>query len=200
MKKPAAKQTAAARPAKPAHAAKPAPAKAAKTQAGTHKHAAKASGGKHPAKAGAKPKHSAAQTKKRQLALDGLAACSAQALATTLELAGGRVHLDDIEALYWLTAAGPDDGASIAATLEGAQRSGLSGIRPAAVAPWLQELTPLGVDRPWATGRPLILGLQLPGGPHAVADDGRFWWSWGKRYDPADFPGAVIEETWQVTW
>lgn len=184
MKKPAAKQTAAAKPARAAPAAKPAPAKAAKTQAGTHKHAAKtAAGGKHPAKAAAKPKHAAAGTKKRQLALDGLAACSALALATSLRLAGGRVSLDDVEQLYWLTATGPDAGASILATLEAAQAFGVAGHRPVA-----------------GGGGPVLLGLQLPAGPHTVLDDGRFWWSWGARFAPADFPGAVVEETWQVTW
>jgi len=47
---------------------------------------------------------------------------------------------------------------------------------------------------------PLILGLDLPEGPHAVLDDGNCWWSWGEPYDPAAFPGAVIEEAWAVTW
>lgn len=49
----------------------------------------------------------------------------------------------------------------------------------------------------------LILGLELPWGePHAVTynpADGT-WWSWGQPMSPADFPGAVIEEAWQVTW
>lgn len=46
----------------------------------------------------------------------------------------------------------------------------------------------------------LILGLDLPEGPHAVFDDGRSWWSWGEPYNPADFAGAVVEEAWAVTW
>jgi len=46
----------------------------------------------------------------------------------------------------------------------------------------------------------LILGLELPEGPHAVLADGSAWWSWGEPYDPADFPGAVVEEAWAVTW
>ena len=33
----------------------------------------------------------------------------------------------------------------------------------------------------------------------AVGPDGA-WWSWGEPYSPADFPGAVIEEAWEVTW
>jgi hypothetical protein len=50
---------------------------------------------------------------------------------------------------------------------------------------------------------PLILGLDWLGGkPHAVTYDPRdgTWWSWGQPYSPADFPGAVIEEAWAVTW
>lgn len=49
---------------------------------------------------------------------------------------------------------------------------------------------------------PLIIGLELPyGEPHtvAVAPDGT-WWSWGEPYQATDFPGAVIEEAWAVTW
>ena len=49
----------------------------------------------------------------------------------------------------------------------------------------------------------LVLGLDLPWGePHAVTynpADGT-WWSWGQPMSPADFPGAVIEEAWAVTW
>ncbi len=45
----------------------------------------------------------------------------------------------------------------------------------------------------------LILGMDLPG-PHAVLDVGGWWWSWGEPYDPAAFPGAVVEEAWEVTW
>jgi len=48
---------------------------------------------------------------------------------------------------------------------------------------------------------PLILRLTLPEGPHAVtaAPDGT-WWSWGEPYGPDDFPGAVVEECWAVSW
>lgn len=46
----------------------------------------------------------------------------------------------------------------------------------------------------------LILGLDLPG-PHAVVTAPGGWWqSWCGLYDPADFPDAVIEEAWAVTW
>lgn len=49
-------------------------------------------------------------------------------------------------------------------------------------------------------GISVILGVDLPG-PHAVTVDERGrWWSWGRPYDPASFPDAVIEEAWAVTW
>jgi hypothetical protein len=46
-----------------------------------------------------------------------------------------------------------------------------------------------------------ILGVDLGVGSHAitVAPDGT-WWSWGEPYLATDFPGAVIEEAWAVTW
>jgi hypothetical protein len=48
---------------------------------------------------------------------------------------------------------------------------------------------------------PIILNLRLPKGQHAVtvAPDGT-WWSWGEPYRPADFPGAVVDAAWAVTW
>lgn len=46
----------------------------------------------------------------------------------------------------------------------------------------------------------LILGLDLPEGPHAVLATPGGWWSWGELYDPSEFPGAVIEEAWEVRW
>ena len=45
----------------------------------------------------------------------------------------------------------------------------------------------------------LILGVDLPG-PHAVLTTPGGWWSWGELYDPAQFPDAVIEEAWEITW
>jgi len=53
---------------------------------------------------------------------------------------------------------------------------------------------------PADTSAALILGVDLPG-PHAVtvAPDG-CWVSWGRHYDPADFPGAVVEEAWAVSF
>ena len=114
----------------------------------------------------------------RGLARDWLACCAAEAVAMSLRLAGGSVTAGDVEALYWLTAASASAGASILATLEAAPAWGLAGYKP---------------------GGPL-LGIRFSGGRHTVLEDCGFWWSWGRRHDPADFPGAVIEESWTVTW
>jgi hypothetical protein len=71
---------------------------------------------------------------RRQLALgEGVACCSAQALAASLRLAGVPVSDDDVLALYWRTASDADAGASILATLEAASRFGLARVRPAEV-------------------------------------------------------------------
>jgi hypothetical protein len=47
----------------------------------------------------------------------------------------------------------------------------------------------------------LIIGLQLPGGPHTLTlgPSGGVW-SWDELHDPAAFAGAAIEEAWAVGW
>ena len=143
---------------------------------------------------------------KRKLALgDAVACCSAEALAASLRLTGWRVTDADVLALYEQTADGPDTGATILATLEAACEFGLAGLRPLTFQEvmshdadgcccWLRSSAGLHETRAG-----LILGMDLPG-PHAVLDDGGWWWSWGEPYDPAAFPDAVIEEAWEVTW
>jgi hypothetical protein len=134
-------------------------------------------------------KNAKAKHPRRQLALgEGVACCSAEALAASLRLAGRAVSDKDVLALYEHTADGPDAGASIWATLEAAGEFGLAGIRPVSFA--LVDL-----DDPTA----VILGLSLPA-PHAVLAQPGAWWSWGEPYDPAMWPDAVIEEAWTVTW
>lgn len=56
-----------------------------------------------------------------------LACCSAEAVVTLLRLSGWPVTDADTEALYWMTAEGPDDGATIGETLwvAGTPRFGL---------------------------------------------------------------------------
>jgi hypothetical protein len=45
----------------------------------------------------------------------------------------------------------------------------------------------------------LILGIDLPG-PHAVLAAADGWWSWGELHCPCEWPDAVIEEAWALTW
>lgn len=82
---------------------------------------------------------------------------------------------------------------------------------PAAPAAHVEDIAGLGDERAHAVlkepvppvgsrGHGLILGLALPEGPHAVYATPAGWWSWGELHDPGQFPGAVIEEAWAVTW
>ena len=108
-------------------------------------------------------------------------------------LAGSIISDSDVLDLYLRTAADLDSGASILVTLEAAARYGVAGYAVASFQPVdLAEIINFN--------SPLILGLELPEGPHAVLDDGSSWWSWGEPYDLDAFPGAVIEEAWAVTW
>ena len=142
------------------------------------------------------------KTVKRKLALgEAVACCAAEALAASLRLAGWPVTDADVLALYELTAGDEDEGATILATLEAAAEHGLAGIRPIAwtgdraPGPFAPPACSLAHCQPTA----LILGADLPG-PHALCDDGAAWWSWGRPYGPAAFPGVVIEEAWVITW
>lgn len=146
-----------------------------------------------PAKAhGAKTAHTKAKhpahTKARALSLGDVSCCAADALAWSLRLSGWPVAPSDILALYKLTADSPDAGASILATLDAAYLFGLAGVRPLG----FEAVTDL--DDP----RPLLLGVDLPG-RHTVLSSGG-WISWNHWYEPDDFPDAVIEEAWAVTW
>lgn len=141
--------------------------------------------------------------KARGLSLgEGVACCSAEALAASLRLAGARVDDDDVLELHWRAGGGEDEGVSILAALEAASVFGLAGYRPD-----FEEVTPSASCPATETRRQglratragLLLGLELPG-PHAVLAEGARWWSWGERYDPASFPHARIEECWAVVW
>jgi len=119
--------------------------------------------------------------------------CAAEALAASLRLSGRPVSDEDVLALYWHTAGDEDAGASILSTLEAAWRYGLGGVRPrweVAEAPaFMTDFIPQG----------LILQVELPG-PHAVLATPDGWWSWGELHDPAQWPDAVVEEAWAVSW
>jgi hypothetical protein len=181
------------------------------------------------------PKHKKAKKPvRRKLALgEGVACCSAEALAASLRLAGVPVGDEDVLALYWRTAADADAGATISATLEAASEFGLAGVRlvsfdshagnaainatrdvltvddldRAALAVETQAFPPVGLapvlHRPVrqavdSLGHPPIIGVTLPGGPHALTlDPSGAVWSWGGLYDPGDLE---IEEAWLVDW
>jgi len=153
--------------------------------------------------------HKHHKPKKRGLAVGDMAACcAAEALAASLRLSGRPVADEDVLALYWRTAADLDAGASIGETLEAAWLYGLGGVRPVFAE---RPLPVLGGDRhegdlaaPLGRGdlsgiHGLILGVDLPG-PHTVLATPEGWWSWGELHDPAEWPDAVIEEAWAVTW
>jgi hypothetical protein len=178
--------------------------------AGTHKHAgtSKHHPSKQPAgakKAPARSVHTKAKhpahAKARQLSPGDVACCSAEALAASLRLAGRVVGADDVLALYWATAATPDAGAPVLATLDVATEAGFAGVRPRWFAELpldlLGEAAEVGRGIEWGSVHALILGLELPEGPHAVCASPAGWWSWGGLWE---FPGAVVEEAWVVTW
>ena len=145
-----------------------------------------------------------------------VACCTAEALAASLRLSGWPVGDQDVLALHKLTGADDERGAPILATLEAASAFGLAGCQPYRVidgslghldvhfgragvieVPHADELSHVG-DRVIHESS-LILGLDLPG-PHAVLATPDGWWSWGELWCPCEFPDAVIEEAWEVSW
>jgi hypothetical protein len=125
---------------------------------------------------------------------EDVALCTARAFAESLRLATGRPVADaDVLDVYWATASDADAGASIVATAEAILAGGLGGYFPARV-------DHVYIDSPDLAAGPLLLGLALPE-PHTVTvgPDGG-WWSWGEPFDPAEWPGLVVEEAWAVTW
>jgi hypothetical protein len=188
----------------PMHAGKPVPKKpvpkkvAPKIKAARHSAAVKAA--KTRAANAKKAKHHTV----RKLALgEGVACCSAEALAASLRLLGAVVTDEDVLALYWRTASDEDAGASILATLDAAARFGLAGCRPV-----FEEVMPpdclrpilLQLQEPDMSARVsragLVFGLDVPG-PHAVLATPDGWWSWGELYEPWT---DDIGEAWEVTW
>lgn len=145
----------------------------------------------------------------RALSAGDVSCCVVDALAWSLRLAGGSVSDSDVLALYWHTADSPEEGATIWATLEAAYAHGLAGVRPVSFGP--ADLGEVMSSDPvqcrcadclpgrHETRAGLILGLDLPEGPHAVTlgPDGGAW-SWGQLWDLGG--EAVIEEAWAVTW
>lgn len=150
----------------------------------------------------------------RKLTPGAVACCSAEAVAAAARLAGWEVTDEDVLDLYARCADGPSSGFTIAAALSQGWRFG--GVWDFTPLDALDEIAlPLVEQGQFAAqehlvreadhvvggdGHVLILGVGLPG-PHAVtvAPDG-CWVSWGQHYDPAEFPDAVIEEAWAVSF
>lgn len=105
--------------------------------------------------------------KKRSLALgEGVACCSAEALAASLRLAGGSVSDEDVLALHYLAGGTENGGTSILAALEAASEFGLAGVRPGrfAAAPVVCRDKPLDDTRGYVVA-------DLIGGEVAVIDE-----------------------------
>jgi hypothetical protein len=119
--------------------------------------------------------------------------CAAEALGASLRVAGWPVAGADVLALHVAAGGSQERAVPILAALEAAAGCGLAGVRLSRFAP--VDLRGLHLFRAG-----LVLGVELPGA-HAVtvASDG-CWLSWGEHCDPADFPGAVVEEAWAVVW
>ena len=130
------------------------------------------------------------------LAPGDVACCAAEALAADLRLQDYAVSDAEMLDLFWRAGGHPDKGLPIAEMLEAVSELGLAGVRPV-------RFEPVDLADPWRLLdeglRSIILGLELPG-PHAVCDDGHWWWSWGEPYPVTAFPDAVVEEAWAVTW
>lgn len=159
-------------------------------------------------------KHKPAKKKEpvRKLALgEAVACCSAQALAASARLAGFRVTDADVLALYWRTASHEDAGATIEETLEAAREFGLAGVRLGSFQPVQLDVASLPLLQPHPVSfgefddgparygvHGLIVGLTLPGGPHAVTlGPSGAAWSWGGLYSLGQLEP---EEAWAVRW
>jgi hypothetical protein len=172
----------------------------------------------------------ATHAKARALALDGTGCCASEALAASLRLHGVPVGLDDVLGLHRAAGADDDHGAPIRVLLEAAAEYGLAGYRPVFTerAPQVViggqpqrhgdleirqrrdalhglggelgvEVVGVDVAADLDLVHALILGMDLPG-PHAVLATADGWWSWGELHCPCEWPDAVIEEAWTVTW
>lgn len=142
---------------------------------------------------------------KRHLSLGEVACCAAEALASSLRLAGASVSDADVLSLYWRTASYPSEGATLLDTLRVAQEYGLAGWRPAYRALSTIEKVNSSSFAPSfevAKEEVPVLGLQLPGGPHALTLDrcGCCAWSWGGLYTFAELSPSPVEEAWAVSW
>lgn len=150
-----------------------------------------------------KAKHPA-HAKAKGLALDGVACCVAEALASSLRRQGLSVAGSDVLALHRLASADDDRGAPVLVMLEAASAFGLAGFRPRITQGGEPDFAALLAPAPGrADGRQLnatslILSLDQPS--HAVLATPEGWWSWGELWCPCEFPDAVIDGAWLVSW
>lgn len=119
--------------------------------------------------------------------LSDVACCAAEALAASARLAGRAVSDEDVLALYWLTASGPDDGATLEATIEAAGLFGLGGAQ-------LVDARPAS-----ALGTGVVLGVDLTE-RHALTVDGHGVWTWGSWQPATCGLLAAADEAWELTW
>lgn len=172
--------------AKPSSATKkPAP-KAAGHQA---QHAKRQVPKQKPAKAAAHTvKKAKGRTATRALSSD-LGCCVAEAVSTSLRLSGFPVTEQDIISLFWQAGGDQDEGVTIPDMIMTVSESGI-------VSCQLEKLDLDAIDLETSD---VILGLNLPS-PHAVLATPDGWWSWGGLFSPCEFPDAIIEEAWSVSW
>jgi len=165
-----------------------------KHHAKTHQHLPPPAAGFNPL-----PVKVAKPAKPRTLSPGAVALCPAEAVAAAARIAGWAVTDEDVLDLYARCADGPSSGFTIAAALTAGLRFAPMNFEPAALDDDYRRWGRPAGAAPADTGAALILGVDLPEGPHAVtvAPDG-CWVSWGQHYDP--FPGAVVEEAWLVRW
>lgn len=173
-------------------------AKTAKHHPVHHVKAATAHGTKVHAKA--KP---ATHAKAKGLALvsGDVACCVSEALAASLRLQGLPVTGADALRLHRLAGADDDRGAPVPAMLEAASAFGLAGFRPRITQgerDFAALLAPGRADGRQLNATSLILSLDQPS--HAVLATPEGWWSWGELWCPCEFPDAVIDGAWLVSW
>ena len=120
-----------------------------------------------------------AAAKARSLSPGDVGCCAAEAVQAYLRLQGVLFGDADMLDLFWRAGSHPDRGAPLEEVLHA---SGL-------------PFTEADLDTPGD----VILGLALPA-PHAVLATADGWWSWGELHCPCEFPDAVTEEAWAVSW
>lgn len=116
-----------------------------------------------------------------------VACCSAAALAAHLRLAGGSVTDEEMLALYFAVASGPDEGADMDTLLAYAYEHGFGGARPA-----YREV-------PHDPMRLQVVTVTLPEAEHAMVCREE-WLTWDQWQPQSMFSSAVVDRAWEVSW